>query len=138
MKTDIQEPNHEGIGTLSSAHSTNERARVFFLLVSEPSGRHEIPSRAHFVWIGESFPFVNLLAVRSAAARGVNRSLEPGISPHIATKHRHTPPGGFNGVQPLNFDTSRITDMSHMFNDAKRFDQPLIGLSAPGSCVCRH
>lgn len=24
--------------------------------------------------------------------RGVNRSLEPGISPHIATKHRHTPP----------------------------------------------
>jgi hypothetical protein len=29
-----------------------------------------IPSRVHFVWIGESFPFVNLLAARSAAARG--------------------------------------------------------------------
>jgi hypothetical protein len=29
-----------------------------------------IPERAHFVWLGSSFPWVNVLAVRSAALRG--------------------------------------------------------------------
>ncbi|HVZ33886.1 MAG TPA: glycosyltransferase, partial [Polyangiaceae bacterium] len=35
-----------------------------------PRSQHGIPLRAHFVWFGQAFPWVNVLALRSAAIRG--------------------------------------------------------------------